>query len=209
MPANRSNPRGLLPAKQTCPSPMNRLQKVTLTIIAATLVSSVPAMAQQKRVSPHETASTQVGAGRVMLVYGRPYSKDPKGTDMRKIWGGVVPFGQVWRTGADEATLLITEQPLDVGGTTVPAGAFSLYVLPMEDGSAKLIINKQVGQWGTEYDESKDLARVDLKKSATDKMVDEFTMGFDRNGDGKTATVGAIKMMWENVEYSVPFTVKK
>ena len=142
---------------------MNRLQKVTLTILAATLVGSVPAMAQQKRVSPHETASTHLPGGSVMLVYGRPYSKNPKGDDVRKIWGGVVPFGEVWRTGADEATLFITEQPLDLGGTTIPAGAYSLYTLPMADGSAKLIISKQVGQWGTAYDQSKDLARVALK----------------------------------------------
>lgn len=188
---------------------MNRLHKVTLTILAATLVGSVPAMAQQKRVSPHETVSTQIGEGRVMLVYGRPYSKNPKGDDIRKIWGGLVPFGKVWRTGADEATLFITEQTLDFGGTTIPAGAYTLFTLPMEDGSAKLIFNKEVGQWGESYDESKDLARVDLKKTATDKMVDEFTMGFDRNGDGKTATGGTLKMMWENAEYSVPFTVKK
>ena len=188
---------------------MNRLQKVTLTILAATLVGSVPAVAQHARVSPHETAYTQIGGGGVMLVYGRPYSKDPKGTEVRKIWGGVVPFGQVWRAGADEATLLITQQALERGGAAVPAGTYSLYTLPMADGSAKLIINKQAGQWGTDYDESKDLARVDLKKTATDKPVDQFTMGFDRNGDGKTATGGAIKMMWENVEYSVPFTVKK
>ena len=188
---------------------MNRLQKVTLTILAATLVGSVPAMAQQKRVSLTKRPTRRSAAGGLMLVYGRPYAKDPKGTEVRKIWGGVVPFGKVWRTGADEATLLITQQPLEVGGTAVPAGTYSLYTLPMEDGSAKLIINKQAGQWGTDYDESKDLARVDLKKTATDKTVDQFTMGFDRNGDGKTASGGAIKMMWENIEYSVPFTVKK
>ena len=56
--------------------------------------------------------------------------------------------------GADESTLLITEKPLTLGGTSVPAGAYSLYMLPNEDGSAKLIINKRLGQWGTQYDES-------------------------------------------------------
>ncbi len=187
---------------------MHRFSKTTLTIVAATLLGALPAMAQQKRVSPHETTSTQIGEGRVTLVYGRPYSKNPKGDDLRKIWGGVVPFGEVWRTGADEATLFVTEQALDFGGTTVPAGAYTLYTLPMADGSAKLIFSKAVGQWGTNYSEGKDLARVDLKKSATDKQVDQFTMGFDRNGDGKTATGGALKMMWENVQYSAPFTVK-
>ena len=189
---------------------MNRLQKVTLTILATTLLGALPAMAQSHaRVSPHETLSAHLPGGSIVLVYGRPYAKNPKGDDIRKIWGGVVPFGEVWRTGADEATLFVTEQPLEIGGTTVPAGAYSLYTLPMADGSAKLIINKQIGQWGTQYNESQDLARVDLKKSSTDKMVDQFTMGIDRNGDGKTATGGTLKLMWENTEYSVPFTIKK
>ena len=188
---------------------MHRLQKATLTILAATLLGSVPALAQSPRVSPADITSSQIGAGRVTLAYSRPYAKNPKGDDIRKIWGGLVPFGQVWRTGANEATLFITEQPLEIGGTAVPAGAYTLYTLPMEDGSAKLIINKQLGQWGASYDQSKDLARVDLKKSATDKPVEQFTMAIDRDGDAKTATGGTLKMMWENVQYSVPFTVKK
>ena len=89
---------------------MNRL-KSTLTILAAaTLVGATPMCAQQPhaRVSPHETVSADLGGGRVMIVYGRPYTKSPKDGSMRKIWGGVVPFNEVWRTGADEATLLIT-----------------------------------------------------------------------------------------------------
>jgi hypothetical protein len=80
-----------------------------------------------------------------------------------------------------------------------------LYTLPNEDGSAKLIINKQVGQWGTQYDQGQDLARVDLKKSATDSPSDQFTMSVAKNPSGG----GLIKMAWENTEYSVPFTVEK
>ncbi len=188
---------------------MRCLNKTTLTIVAATLLGALPAMAQQKRVSPHETVSTHIGSGMITLVYGRPYAKNPKGDDIRKIWGGIVPFGEVWRTGADEATLFITQQELDVNGTTIPAGAYTLFTLPMADGSAKLIFSKEIGEWGAEYPEGKDFARVDLKKAATDKPVDQFTMAFDRNGDSKTATGGTLKMMWENTEYSVPFTVKK
>ena len=139
---------------------MNKL-KSTL-IITAMLVSALPLMAQQKRaastggVSPHETIS-QVFDGarnnRVMIIYGRPYSKDPKSGEVRKIWGGLVPYGKVWRTGSDEATLLITQKPIVIGETTIPAGAYTLFTLPQEDGTAKLIINKQVGQWGLSYDE--------------------------------------------------------
>src|SRR5882672_8703719 len=133
---------------------MNKIK--SLLVIAALVLCAFPLMAQQKRVSPHETISAVIDGGRVTLVYGRPYSKDPKSGEARKIWGGLVPYGKVWRTGADEATLLITQKPLVLGGTTIPAGAYTLYTWPEESG-AKLIVNKQLGQWGTQYDEKQDL----------------------------------------------------
>ena len=184
-----------------------------LFVIAATIVlSGSPLMAQQKRVSPHETISAVVDGNRVTVIYGRPYTKDPKSGEPRKIWGGLVPFGAVWRTGADEATLFITQQDLQMGDTTVPAGAYTLWTLPNEDGTAKLIINKQVGQWGQDhkdpknvYDEAKDLARVDLKKEATEKPVDQFTMSVGKNASGG----GILKLMWEGTQYSIPYAVKK
>lgn len=182
------------------------MNKIKNALIMTALLAAVPLMAQEKAhstggVSPHETTSATVSGNRVTIVYGRPYTKDHESGEMRKIWGGLVPYGKVWRTGSDEATLLITQKPIVIGGTTVPAGAYSLYTLPGEDGSAKLIINKEIGQWGTHYDQSQDLARVDMKKEALDKPVDQFTMAVTRNGE--------LKMMWENTQYSVPFTVQK
>jgi hypothetical protein len=174
-------------------------------------------MAQQKKlastggVSPHETVS-QVFDGvrnnRVTITYGRPFTKDPKTGEVRKIWGGLVPFGKVWRTGSDEATIFITQKPIMFGATTVPAGAYTLFILPNEDGTAKLIINKQVGQWGVgpgSYDEKQDLARVDLKKDALETPVDEFTIALDKNPSGG----GLLKISWEKTQYSVAFTVQK
>jgi hypothetical protein len=167
-------------------------------------------MAQQKRVnstgghSPHETTSQVVNGDRVTITYGRPYTKDPNSGEPRKIWGELVPFGKVWRTGSDEATVLIIQKPIVIGEMTVPAGAYTLFTLPAEDGSAKLIINKQIGQWGVgpgSYDEKQDLARIDLKKDTLDKPVDQFTMAVTKTGD--------LKMMWDNVQYSVSFTVQK
>lgn len=177
-----------------------------LTIAAAAILCVSPAMAQQKRVSPHETVSTVVDGSRVTVVYGRPYTKDPKSGENRKIWGTLVPYGKVWRTGADEATLLITQKPLVMGKTTIPAGAYTLFTLPAEDGSAKLVINKQVGQWGLQYDEKQDLARIDMKKDALDEPVDQFTMAVAKNASGGG---GVLKMMWEKAQYSVPFTVQQ
>ncbi|MGD0540050.1 MAG: DUF2911 domain-containing protein [Tepidisphaeraceae bacterium] len=190
---------------------MNRVAFSLVTIVV-TLFSAMPLMAQQKRLSPHETISSVIDGNRVMIVYGRPYTKNPRTGEVRKIWGGLVPYGKVWRTGADEATLFITQQPLVIGGTTVAAGAYTLWTLPNEDGSAKLIINKQIGQWGVDphepsnaYDEKQDLARVDLKNDALDQSVDQFTMAVQKNSAGG----GLIKLSWEKMQFSVPFVVQK
>jgi hypothetical protein len=117
----------------------------------------------------------------------------------------LVPYGKVWRTGSDEATLLITQKAISLGGTTIPAGAYTLFSLPNEDGTGKLIISKQIGQWGTQYDESQDLARVDLKKDALDTPLDQFAMSVGKDPSGG----GVIKLMWENTQYSVAFSVQK
>jgi hypothetical protein len=186
---------------------MNKLMSVLTigTIIGATS----PSMAQQhKRISPHETVSKVIDGNRVTIVYGRPYTKDPTSGQDRNIWGDLVPYDKVWRTGADEATLLITQKPIVIAGTTVPAGAYSLWTLPNQDGTAKLIINKQIGQWGLgpgSYDDKQDLVRVDLKKEALDTPVDQFTMAVSKDPSGG----GVLSMMWEKTEFSVPFTVQK
>jgi hypothetical protein len=156
------------------------------------------------RVSPHDAVHANVDDAQIVIVYGRPYTKDPKTGQPRKIWGGLVPFGTVWRTGADEATLLTTSKPLVFGETEIPAGTYSLFTLPQEKGTAKLIINKQKGQWGTKYDETQDLARVDMTQSTLDQPVDQFTIALGRNQAG-----GVLKLMWEKTQYSVSFTVKK
>jgi hypothetical protein len=190
---------------------MNKFKSVV--VLAAVLASALPLMAQEKAnstggSSPHETTSQVIDGSRVTITYGRPFTVKPGTTEVRKIWGGLVPFGKVWRTGSDEATILITQKPLMIGETEIPAGAYTLFTLPNEDGTAKLIINKQIGQWGVgrgSYDEKQDLARVDLKKDALDKSVDQFTMAVAKNPDGG----GILKMSWENTQYSVAFTLKK
>jgi hypothetical protein len=188
------------------------MNKLACTVaLAATLASASSVTAQRARVSPHETVSAVIDGDRVTVVYGRPYTKDPKSGEPRKIWGGLVPYGKVWRTGADEATLLITQQPLEMGGTTIPAGAYTLWTLPNEDGSAKLIVNKQIGQWGMGrdpkqiYDESKDVGRFDLKKAMLEKPVNQFTITIAKGDSGG----GVLKLAWETTEFSVPFTVQK
>lgn len=160
--------------------------------------------------TPHATTGAVVDGNRVTIVYGRPFMKHPRTGKVRTIWGELVPYGKVWRTGADEATLLITQQPIELGGATIPAGAYTLWTLPKEDGSAKLIVNKQIGQWGTDrdlkkvYDEANDVARVDLKRETVSTPVEQFTMAVEREPGG-----GVLKMAWDTTQYSVSFTVKK
>jgi Protein of unknown function (DUF2911) len=182
--------------------PMKRFIHV-LALTSAIVVVGL-AYGQQKRVSPHETVSAVIAGNRVTLTYGRPYTKSPKGADMRKIWGGLVPYGKAWRTGADEATTLITQQPIMIGTETIPAGVYTLYTVPMEGEGSKLVFSKLLGQWGIPVNEKNDVVRVDMTKSTLDKPVDQFTMAVERAGMG-----GNIKLMWENTQFTVPFTTVK
>jgi hypothetical protein len=183
----------------------------TLVIVTAALISALPVMAQQNRVastggnSPHETTSRVIDGSRVTVTYGRPFTKNPRTGEVRKIWGGLVPYGEPWRMGADEATLLITQQPIVMGGKTIPAGAYTLYMMPQENGAFQLAISTRLGGWGIPVDTTHDLARVDLTKAALDKPVDQFTMAVAKGSSGG----GVLKLMWENTEFSVPFTVQK
>ena len=183
--------------------PMKTLRS-TILILPALLLSASPLLAQEKtRVSPHETIDATVGDAKITIVYGRPYTKDPKSGEKRKIWGGLVPYSKVWRMGADEATLFTTDKEISIGGTSVAAGTYSLFLLP-EEGSAKLIVNKQTGQWGTKYDQSQDLVRIGLIQAKLDKPVDQFMITVE-----KTATDGVLKLMWDDTQYSATIAVKK
>ena len=124
----------------------------------------LPALAQMPNAgpkkplaSPPAETSQMVEGKSVSINYNTPSMKG------RTIFGGLVPYDKVWRTGANPATSLKTEVNLKIGTAMVPAGSYTLYTLP-STGTWKLIINKQTGQWGTKYDESQDLARVDMQK---------------------------------------------
>jgi hypothetical protein len=180
--------------------------------VMALLVTSLSAQAQQAPKahsiggnSPHETTSAAVDGNRVTITYGRPYTKNPKSGEVRKIWGGLVPFGKPWRMGADEATVLITQQAIVLGGVDVPAGAYTLYMVPDETGASKLALSSKLGAWGVPVDDKHDFARVDLTKADAASPVDQFTIAVQKNSSGG----GIIKLSWESTEYSVAFTVKK
>lgn len=151
---------------------------------------------QKQPASPRGQATFTFDDGKKISVdYGRPYMRN------RKIMGGLVPYGKVWRTGANEATSFQTESALTVGETNVPAGKYTLYTLPAESGW-QLIINKQTGQWGTEYDQSQDLARIPMKVQKLESPVDQFTISFDKRGPN----AGVMKLEWENTSATIDFT---
>jgi hypothetical protein len=162
-------------------------------VLALVLASSAAAQQDKsKRPSPPATAEVALKGKKITIDYSRPSMRG------RKIMGDLVPFGQVWRTGANEATSFTTEGDVNIGGTVVPAGKYTLYSLPTEAGW-KLIINKQTGQWGTEYNQAQDLARIDMKKSAAKAPVEQFTIAFKSTGPDSADLV----MEWENTSVSV------
>ena len=184
------------------------MKKNIFTIVitaAAVMMGALPALAQERHVSPHETLSSVIDGNRVTITYGRPFAVKPGTTEARKIWGGLVPYDKPWRMGADEATTLITQKPIVLGGTAIPAGVYTLYMVPSEAGVSKLAISTGLGGWGIPVDTKHDLAQVDLTKTALDKPVDQFTMGIDKSPAGG----GVLKLSWESAQFSVPFTVTK
>jgi hypothetical protein len=121
----------------------------------------------------------------------------------RRIIGQVVPYGQVWRTGANEATHFKTDRDVMIGGTRVPAGSYTLWSVPAADGWT-LIVNRQTGQWGTVYDGAQDLARIPVRaETAAGEPVEQLTMRFEPGTGGAASLVIA----WENTRVHVPITV--
>ena len=121
----------------------------------------------------------------------------------RKIYGELVPFGEVWRTGANEATTFVTSTEISVGGTTVPAGSYTIFTVPNAD-KWTLIINKKTGEWGIPYKyESDELARVGMKVSKLPSPAEDLTIAYDKSGSGCT-----LRVDWETTRASVDISAK-
>ena len=177
--------------------------KHALMVTALSAAAVLPAFGGGAPASPHETISATIGGNTIKITYGRPFSKKPGTDTVRKIWGELVPWEKAWRLGADQATTLVCEKAIMLGGTKVPAGTCTLYMVPSEKGISKLAISKMTGQWGIPVDEKDDLARVDLKKAALDPQVDQLTLSLV---PGTDANAGVLKIAWEKTQYSVEFS---
>lgn len=174
---------------------INYLMTILTTLLLLFASSSV-AQAQQQA-SPRGSAEVTIDGKKISIDYGRPYAKG------RKIMGGLVPYDQVWRTGANKATHLTTEADLMIGNLAVPKGTYTLFTLPSASGW-KLIINKKTGQWGIPYKyEAEELGRVDMKVSTLKASVEQFTISLVATKGG-----GTLKLEWETTSASVAFKVK-
>ena len=167
-----------------------------LTLIALVLVA-VAAAGQKKPLSPPSKAEATIGLAKVSVDYSAPSRRE------RVIMGGLVPYGKIWRTGANAATTLRTGSDITIGNLQVPAGTYTLFTIPGEK-EWTLVVNKQTGQWGTEYDASQDLGRVKMTVKPIKKTVETFVIGLKSSG----AKTGTLTMTWENTEASVPISVR-
>jgi hypothetical protein len=176
-----------------------RKQIVFLTSLLLTFTVLAACQDKSKRASPPAQAQCKFSDGKTITVdYSSPRAKG------RKIFGDLVPYGQVWRTGANDATTFVTDANLAVGGKDVPAGHYTIFTVPNTD-KWTLIINKKTGEWGIPYKyEGDELARIDMKVSPTPSPVENFTISFDQKGNSCTLNIS-----WENTQASVDISEKK
>jgi hypothetical protein len=147
--------------------------------------------------SPRDSSELIISGKRLSVNYGRPSVRG------RKIMGSVVPYGKVWRTGANAATGFTTQADLIFGNTKLPHGSYTLYSLPSSK-QWKLIVNKQIGQWGTVYNEKLDVTRIPLKKKMLAHVAEKFTITLERTSD----TSGVMKLSWEKTQLSLNFQIR-
>jgi hypothetical protein len=176
------------------------MKKLTITAacIAALAVYTFAQQDKSKRPSPPANTNCTLSSGASITInYSSPRMRG------RKIFGGLVPYGKVWRAGANEATTFVTTGDVTVGGKEVPKGNYTLFVLP-EESKWTLIISKKTGEWGIPYPgESEDLARVDMKTARAPAPVEDFTIKLDNS-----SKACALVMEWENTSASVEIAGK-
>ena len=182
---------------------MKKMALAVLFVFTLCLISS--AQDKSKRPSPPEQAQCKFSDGKTITVdYSSPRVHDPKTHEVRKIFGGLVPYGQVWRTGANEATTFVTTAGVSAEGRDVPAGNYTIFTVP-EQSKWTLIVNKKTGEWGIPYKyESDELVRIPMSVAKTSGPVENFTIKFDQAGDSCTLNIS-----WEETQASVKLSEKK
>jgi len=175
----------------------NRKFAAFLIVGAVIVLGCRGARAQGGRISPHETTMATVDGSAMSIEYGRPSTRG------RTIFGRLVPYGDIWCPGADEATMLSTTRPLQMGQLAVPAGEYSLWILPTESAWT-LILNKDAHTFHTNHRASRDLGRVVLERRTLTSPVEQLTFAIEPNSSGPG---GHIVMSWATTEVSAAFKV--
>jgi hypothetical protein len=171
------------------------LRKLFVTVL---LFAAVVSDAQQLRTpapSPTQTVQQEFGISNVQLIYSRP------GMRGRKVFGDLVPYGKVWRTGANQATRLKFSDDVMIGGQPLKAGEYALYTVPNEN-EWDVIINKGSANWGTNYKQEDDILRIKAKAVRLNDPVETFTMQFDN----VKPTSADLKIMWDKTAVMIPIT---
>jgi hypothetical protein len=179
------------------------MQRFVLTVAAAAVTAMTVGVGAQKMTdihpgkggSPHVRSDWTVDGAAISIEYGRPFLKG------RAIGKEVAPNGQIWRAGADEATTLKTDKPLKFGSLAVPAGTYTLWVVPGEK-EWQLVVSKAIGQWGTQYREGEDLGRVRMNVGAAKAAAEQLTYHIDDTPKGAT-----LRLEWGTASATTPFTV--
>ena len=143
--------------------------------------------------SPNVIAKGAVGGEPVVVSYGSPRRRN------RTILGAVVPYDKVWRTGANQATVIVFDKALVMGGTALPAGSYSLWTLPKQDGSVDLIVNAQHGQYGTDYDGSHDIVHLPMKVGTVGTPQENFAIAIAN---------GELSLSWDTFVWTVPIALE-
>ena len=169
-----------------------------LTLFALAVAAACFAQADKAKPSPPASASCDLGGGKTIKTdYSSPRLRG------RKMIGEHEPYGQVWRAGANEATTFVTSADLVVGDKAVPAGNYTIFVVPNPD-KWTLVISKETGEWGTQYPgPGKDLARVDMKLATLPSSVENFTIAYDQAAGGCT-----MRMEWDTTRASLDIKAK-
>jgi hypothetical protein len=173
-------------------------KRIIVPALLALFTTAVFAQMGGGKPSPPASTSCDLGGGKTIKTdYSSPRMKG------RKVFGGLVPFGDVWRTGANEATTFVTSADVVVGGKTVPAGSYTIFTVPTAD-KWTLIINKKTGEWGIPYKyESDELARAEMKVSKLPSPVENFTIAYVKSGVGCT-----LRLDWETTRASLDISAK-
>jgi DUF2911 family protein len=178
---------------------MNTRRAAAFLFFAAVVVLGCRGARAQSRLSPHErTPVVTVDASEMFIEYGRPSTRG------RQIFGSLVRYDEVWCPGADQATYLSTSKPLHIAGLAVPAGKYSLWILPTEDVWT-LILSTEWDTFHTSYRSRYDLGRVKMRKEKLPANVEQLTFTIEPNA---AAPGGRIAMAWATTKVSVPFTVE-